>query len=351
MYLNFACLVLFISSSSAIPLKAIGDVGIQSRSVQGPASLKVTFPNAQITDSENPRAALICGEIQEALKRAADGSPVIPEWKGAGFSCDTHARIALSKKAPREIPFQQTVFQQKIPFQLTTSPYLPRSKDSPGVCEPSCSGVLGVVAWRIGSGVRFKLESVTLSGREVVFEDKGITQMIIISDVDVLETPSSSNWRVGQTHSSKTDVPASSSKSGTRINVNVGYSGPESPTKEKMESEVEKLFTYIPHVLPEMVTPLVFEYKPLETDFPQGDWVDTSDPQRKQYHNAIYFTFTSSPGLGFCEPRCDGRIWNQSGHKGNPNAMILGPRATFQNSGVEMRVQRVIKFSPASARS
>ncbi|KAJ3998869.1 hypothetical protein F5050DRAFT_1710202 [Lentinula boryana] len=301
MYLSLACLQLqilcFISSAFAIPLTAVSDVGFQTRSLEpAPASLiQVTFPHKANSKLQN--AAHVCDHIKQALIYATS---FLPELKGLGVSCGNQ--------------YYQPSRLRPIPFTFT----VPVSKQVT-FCDPVCTGML------------LRTGSISISGRETIYEGKKLTQMITIGD-------SHSDLGAPSSTASSEDVPAS--KSGTHLKVDVAYAGTDEMTQKEMREKVEKLFDYVPHGLAGMNMPLTFTFgKYINPGPPLASSVSSVGIMRPP--STIYFKFTSSPAIDFCRPDCNGRLW-----VGDGSAFILGPRATQRTTSGELKIQRVIKISP-----
>ncbi|KAJ3799496.1 hypothetical protein GGU11DRAFT_776960 [Lentinula aff. detonsa] len=295
MYLSLACLILcFISSAFAIPLTVVSDVGFRTRSVepQPPGLIQVTFPHKANSKLQN--AASVCDHIKQALRYATS---VLPELQGLGVSCGDQYH-----PSKRPIPFTFTV---------------PVSKHVK-FCDPVCTGMI------LPTG------SILISGRETIYEGNKLTQMVTIGD-------SSSDLGAPSSTDSSENVPAP--KSGTHIKVDVAYTGTGEMTHKEMQEKVEKLFNYVPHGLAGLNTPLTFTYGKNINPGPlasSGSGLGAAGLPR-----TIYFKFTSSPAIDFCRPDCNGRLWVDDGA-----AFILGPRAIQRTTSGELKIQRLIKFSP-----
>ncbi|KAJ3808232.1 hypothetical protein F5876DRAFT_67447 [Lentinula aff. lateritia] len=291
MYFNSAFYVAltFVSFAFAIPLTSISDVGFQPRSEPSRPNphILITFLGQQTNDR-------VCQKAKEAVSNAA---LVLPELKGLDILCGDQSGT------------QRSALKHSATVSFNTIPGHPTPEDV-AFCDPFCTGTIQV-----------KKGYSSISGQRTTYGGKEITQMVSINEMG-LETPL-------QSRSSETvSVP----KSGTHIQVDFSKMASGDMTKKQIQEKVEKLFDYVPYGLPEMQTPLTFTHK--QTIESEPPLASSGFPSVTP---TIYFKFTPSPPLKFCNPDCHGSIWVE-----HDNAFVVGPRTARGN----MKIERLIRIAP-----
>ncbi|KAJ4485389.1 hypothetical protein J3R30DRAFT_1350356 [Lentinula aciculospora] len=300
MYLNPAYLVLiFVSSTFAIPLTPVSTNGIQTRSepLRPGTQIHITFPTHSIGNPDKLTETEVCDRSKQALEKAA---LILPELKDLQATCGTYPGTRPSKSKESIISFVLNIA---------------RAPESTGVafCNPVCIGTIHVKTGRI-----------YLTGRRITRGNKEIAQMVLITEQG-LEVP----WQSDPTKAS----PAP--ESGTHITIDSKYNlrGTGPMTKEEIQKSVQNMLDYVPDILPEMKTPLSFTF---------GKNINPGPPISSsgflQVPPMIYFKLTPSPKLDFCNPTCDGRILVKE-----DIAFILGSRSTMREG---MKIERMIKIVP-----